>query len=443
MAQSNVALNTLDEWLDYISETHPSEIEMGLDRIRRVFGEMTASENSNILKPKKVVVVSGTNGKGSTIALIESGLISIGLTVGTYTSPHIRKYNERVKVNAQPISDERLIDSFARVENARAEVPLTYFEFGTLAAFDVLFNRELDVLILEIGLGGRLDAVNIVDADLSIITSVALDHTDWLGTSLEGIGLEKAGILRPNGQAILGENLPGSVSQYAKEISCKTVTVHQDIIRNERGVILLGEIGENHYQGFPIARLPENNILIALQAVKQLAESLSQSCKSIFSYKAMIECFSNVKVEGRLEEVKNYALSSNQRVFLDVGHNPHAAKYLFGVLKSLKLPDMRVNAVYSSLADKDVSALAEILSPVIDAWFVAPLDDARALDIAKLESAVGEFTQNVLSFGSLHEALQSALAPRLDESGQEPKSITLVFGSFYVIDAAKAYFEGL
>jgi len=436
-------LKSLHEWLDYISETHPSEIEMGLDRIRRVYGKMAGSLNANVLKPKQIVVVSGTNGKGSTIALIESGLLSMGFTVGSYTSPHIRKYNERVKVNTQPVSDEVLMDSFARVENARAGVPLTYFEFGTLAAFDVLFNRELDVLILEIGLGGRLDAVNIIDADLSIITSVALDHTDWLGTSLEGIGLEKAGILRPNGLAILGESLPGSVSQHAKALSCKVLTVHQDIIRNEQGVILSEEVGEKCYQGFPSVRLPENNILIALQALKKISEKLPKSGKPTFSYGSIIKSLSSVNIEGRLEEVKNNTLTSNHRVFLDVGHNPHAARYLLGVLKGLKLPNITLNAVYSSLADKDVGALAEILSPVIDTWFLAPLDDARALEIVKLESAVGEFTKNVLSFESLHEALQSALAPRLDERGLESKSITLVFGSFYVIDAAKAYFEGL
>ena len=444
MAKSNnIALNSLDEWLEYISETHPSEIEMGLDRIRRVFGKMTALENTHAPKPKQVVVVSGTNGKGSTISLIEAGLISMGLSVGSYTSPHIRKYNERVKINAQPVSDVALVDSFKRVESARADVPLTYFEFGTLVAFDVLFNRDLDVLILEIGLGGRLDAVNIVDADLSIITSVALDHTDWLGTSLEGIGFEKAGILRSNGLAILGENLPDSVSLHAKGLCCKALTVHQDIIRNERGVILSEEVGGTSYQGFPSVRLPENNILIALQAVKQLSKKVIYDRKSVFSYESIIEIFSNVKIEGRLEEVKNNALGSNQRVFLDVGHNPHAAKYLSGVLTGLKSPGMVVNAVYSSLGDKDVSSLAEILSPVIDTWYLAPLVNERALDMVKLETAVGEFTKNMLSFGTLHEALHSALDSRLDDNDQGPKSITLVFGSFYVIDAAKAYFEGL
>ena len=443
MAQSKIVLNTLNEWLEYISETHPSEIEMGLDRIRRVFGKMAASEHVNSLKPKQIVVVSGTNGKGSTIALIEAGLISMGVSVGSYTSPHIRKYNERVKVNARPVSDLTLVDSFRRVESARADVPLTYFEFGTLAAFDVLFNRELDVLILEIGLGGRLDAVNIIDADLSIITSVALDHTDWLGTSLDGIGFEKAGILRSNGQAILGENLPGSVSLHAEELSCKTLTVHQNIIRNEQVVILSEEIGEKIYQGFPSVRLPENNVLIALQALKKLSENLAQSCTPTFSYASLIESLSNVQIEGRFEEIKNITLNSNHRVFLDVGHNPHAAKYLLSVLKDLKSPDMVINAVYSSLVDKDVASLAEILSPVINTWFLAPLDDERALDIIKLESAVGEFTKNMLSFGTLDEALHTALASRFDDNDQGPKSITLVFGSFYVIDAAKAYFEGL
>ena len=341
------------------------------------------------------------------------------------------------------MSDELLISSFERVERARLKVPLTYFEFGTLVAFDVLFSHELDVLILEIGLGGRLDAVNIIDADLSIITSVGLDHTDWLGDSLEGIGFEKAGILRSKGLAILGENLPVSVSQHAKDISCKTLTVHTDIIRSEQGVVLSDGVGRKKYQGFPSVRLPENNILIALQAVKILSDSLATEPKSAFNYKSIIKCFSELIIEGRLEEIACRSFTTNHRVFLDVGHNPHAAKYLFSVLNSMKLPGVVVNAVYSSLADKDVAKLAEILSPVIDTWFLAPLDDERALDIHKLESGVGAFAKNMLSFGALEEAIGSALESQLDISGSETKSITLIFGSFYVIDAAKAYFESL
>ena len=432
-------MNTLNQWLEYIAEVHPSEIEMGLGRVRSVFEKMSSAKNAKTQKSSKVVVVSGTNGKGSTVALLEAGLLSMGLTVGSYTSPHIQKYNERVKINAQPVSDEVLINAFEQVERLRSSVPLTYFEFGTLAAFDVLLGSELDVIIFEIGLGGRLDAVNVIDADLAIITSVAMDHTDWLGSSLDGIGLEKAGILRPNGLSILGENLPVSVAQQAQKLNCKTMTVAQDIVRTSEGVMLSAHSGLSNFQGFPNVCLPQNNILIALQALKVLTESLTEVNKGCFSYESLIECFNNLKIEGRFEEVSHHLLDKNHRVFLDVGHNPHAASYLLSVLNQLKTSDMVINAVYSSLEDKDVSSLVKVLAPAIDMWLLAPLNDVRALPLVSLERLVGKFARNMLSFQTMPEAL----AFSLEKAQSKPKSLTLVFGSFYVIDAAKAYFEGL
>lgn len=416
---------------------------MGLARIRNVYETMSITGRSTSVKSKKIVVVSGTNGKGSTVALIEAGLLSMGATVGTYTSPHIRKYNERVKINGKPVSDDRLVKAFEEVERARAGVALTYFEFGTLAALDILFASDLDVVILEIGLGGRLDAVNIVDADLSIITSVALDHIDWLGDSLDVIGFEKAGILRENRCAILGENLPSTVSEHAESLSCKTLTVGKDLERNEQGILLKSKSGSVAYSGFPAIRLPENNILIAFQALKRLSDDMSPQRELTFNYELLVDCFTKLKIEGRLEEQFHEKLSSRHRVFLDVGHNPHAAKYLLGVLTGLKTTGVRVNAVYSSLADKDVKSLVKILSPVVDDWFLAPLKDSRALNAAELESAVGEFTKNMLLFESLYEALQSALTLCSDSANLKTESITLVFGSFFVIEAAKAYFEDL
>jgi len=438
---------TLADWLAYISKTHPAEIEMGLGRIRQVFNLMGLVECAGLAQPKQIVVVSGTNGKGSTIALIEAGLLSMGLAVGTYTSPHIQNYNERVKINAKPVSDDKLIAAFSHVEQARNDTLLTYFEFGTLAAFDILFSAELDVLVLEIGLGGRLDAVNIIDADLSIITSVDLDHTDWLGTSLEVIGNEKAGILRPNGQAILGENLPASVYQYAKEIACQSLLINEDFSRSDQNIVLSSHIEKLNFSGFPVIRLPDNNILLALQALQSLSENLAVNClqgeQTSFCYPALLKCFSNLVIPGRLEEIKSAKFSSTQRVFLDVGHNPHAARYLVTFLAQFKKKGGVINAVYSSLADKDVVALSEILSPVFDTWFLAPLADERALDITALETAVGKHAKNMLSFLSLNEALNAALTARLDQYSSQSPSVTLVFGSFYVIEAAKAYFEGL
>lgn len=427
-------LNTksLSCWLDYIARTHPQDIDMGLDRVRRVFDAMQLET-----KARQVVVVAGTNGKGSTIAMLEAGLSCSGLTVGSYTSPHIQTYNERVKVNRCPVSDQRLVEAFANVdqarktahENANEAIPLTYFEFGTLAAFDILFRQDLDVLLLEIGLGGRLDAVNIVDADLSIITSIALDHTDWLGESLDEIGREKAGILRPGVLALLGEHLPGSVYQRAHSIGAPVISVHQHFDRTSSGMFLFEEEKAVPYSYFPEMRLPENNILLALQALSVLGKRLGVP---IFNNEAINECFEALNLSGRLEKL------SGQDIYLDVGHNPHAAGYLHGFLCTQKQQGKTIHAVFSALADKDVSALVAILSPVVDCWFIAPMSEPRALDQKSLESAVGPQVKNMLSFDSIPEALHESLVISSKQS-----ALTLVFGSFYVVEAAKNYFENL
>ena len=433
-----VCMRTLDDWLNYISGTHPNNIDLGLTRVKTVFDKMNVQHTA-----KQVVVVSGTNGKGSTVALIEAGIQSVAGTVGVYTSPHITNYNERIRINGVPVSDEKIIQSFERIERSRERVELTYFEFGTLAALDVLLSSNLDVVVLEVGLGGRLDAVNIIDSDLSIITSVALDHTDWLGSSLEKIGYEKAGILRHKTTLLAGENLPDSVFQHAVSLDCPVLTVGSELGLmgdSSSSQVYFNHKGERCVFGKPpTLRIPLNNILLAYQALALLFEKLKIT--ALFDYHNLSKAFESTYIPGRLEK-----LDLAQEIYLDVGHNPHAANYLKSFLEELRAAGKLIQVVYSSLDDKDVGALVSIVAPVVDCWLLAPLVNERALPLANLETLVGERAENVLSFETVSKAIDYAMLqhnPNIDNASSENELITLIFGSFYIIEAAKKHFEGV
>lgn len=425
----SISFSTLNEWLDYIAQSHPSEIELGLDRVRAVYQKMALDRPES-----KVVIVAGTNGKGSTIALIEAGLSSLGYAVGSYTSPHILHYNERVRLNGRDVKDAQLISAFEQIERARGDIALTYFEFGTLAAIQLLFQANLDVILLEVGLGGRLDAVNIIDADMSIITSIDVDHTDWLGNDVEMIGAEKAGVMR-NGQLCLtGENLPNSVYLNAEELSCHLLRCHSDF-SIENGILSLKceDDSVNQFDGFPGLALPVNNILLALQATLLLVGPEN------FDYQKVKSGYSRASIPGRLERV-----CPERDIYLDVGHNPHAAQFLAGFVKQKRAEGMYIEVVYSALADKDVSGVVSALAPYIDRWLVAPLKVDRALELSELLAKVRMHAKNVLSFENTNKALAQACgdfsAERFIEPSGQPK-LVLVFGSFFMIEAAKRYIE--
>ena len=213
----------LQEWLSWQESLSTKEINLGLDRVTRVFDRL------KFIRPKKIITVAGTNGKGSVVSILESILITQGFQVGSYTSPHMHKYNERIKVNCKPVSNNKIIDAFEKIENVRSNEPLTYFEFGTLAALDILSNSYIDYLILEVGLGGRLDAVNIIDPDGSIITNIGLDHMDWLGDNREKIGYEKAGIMRQNIPTVYGEmDPPNSIKDSAFDKGADLIVMGED-----------------------------------------------------------------------------------------------------------------------------------------------------------------------------------------------------------------------
>ncbi len=423
----------LNNWLKRIEQNHPSEIEMGLDRTLTVYSKLRKGPLA-----KKVVVVAGTNGKGSTIAVLERLLLNAGKSVGVYSSPHIHRYNERVRVNGELVDDKRLVESFEAVEIARDGTPLTYFEFGTLAALCCFEKEPLDVVLLEVGLGGRLDAVNIVDSDLSIITSVDIDHVEWLGDNRESIGFEKAGIFRQGMPSIYGgDNPPESVIQqadaqninlfiYRKQFGLTQSTADnaidyswvyrsQNTSDNKRIIGYLSDLsGVKKEQPMPFSLLPESNILTALQAMECLGFPVSRD--------GTLKGLDGFVVKGRFE-----VYSTQPLVLLDVGHNPHAARFLSRRLASIK-GYRPVYAVFSVLIDKDVSGIVEGLGGLVTEWHVATLSCPRAMELSQIRTALTEADQQFVEYASLDLAYEKAF-----EAAKQNDGIVMCFGSFHVV----------
>jgi len=432
-----MSVKNLTEWLDYISLVHPSEMEFGLERIRSVFESLSISNSA-----KKCIVVGGTNGKGSTVSLIERGLNDLGYTVGSYTSPHIQAYNERVKINQKLVSDQQLVDAFERIELYRSNVPLTYFEYGTLAALDILFAANLDVIILEVGLGGRLDAVNIIDADISVITSIAIDHVDWLGSDVQKIGIEKAGILRESRTFVAGRDLPKSVLDIAGSLNCNVKQCGKEFGCSQGANESISDFwiqfrgDEVSSTQFPSITIPDNNILIALQVIAEVNAGFSTAHQARFPFEKLKKSFENINIPGRLEKIPH-----RHSVYLDVCHNPHAAEYLNSFLSPFVKQGCSILAVYSSMVDKDVTSIASLMSASIDTWYLAPLSIQRASSLSQLKTAVGEHCDSMLSFSSVRDAISRALSEC--DKRATGSTVVIIFGSFFMVEAAKHYFEGL
>ncbi|HYC36322.1 MAG TPA: bifunctional tetrahydrofolate synthase/dihydrofolate synthase [Usitatibacter sp.] len=419
----------LEAWLAHISAQHPATIALGLDRVLEVAGRMEISlalgggpgRGSSTV----VITVGGTNGKGSTCAFLERILIEAGYRVGLYTSPHLLRYNERVRIGGEDASDQALVESFERVEAARGETLLTYFEFGTLSALWLFERAELDAVILEVGLGGRLDAVNIVDADASIVVSVDLDHQAFLGNDREAIGFEKAGIYRAGRPAIFGgPQPPQRLEQHAREIGAELLRLGVEFRyeAQERQWDFIGVRGNRRALPIPALRggWQLANASCALMALETLEERLPVSLGEVKRGLA------NVRLPGRLQ-----VLPGRPAVVLDVAHNPHAARSLASGLGDMGFFENTI-AVFGVLADKDIAGVIEEMKGRIDRWHVAaPLADraASAATVANVlaEKGLGEATR---SFTSIESALDTA---RRDAG---PNDRIVVFGSFYTVAEA-------
>ncbi|MBA1305566.1 bifunctional tetrahydrofolate synthase/dihydrofolate synthase [Stutzerimonas stutzeri] len=418
---------SLADWLAYLEQLHPTAIDMGLDRVRGVAARMAMTRPAPL-----VVTVTGTNGKGSTCAFIASLLNAQGLKIGSYSSPHLLRYNERVLLSGREASDAELCEAFAVVEGARGEISLTYFEMGTLAAFWLFERAGLDAVVLEVGLGGRLDAVNIVDADLAVITNIGLDHADWLGNSRESVAYEKAGILREGKPALCGDlDPPQPLLDHANSLSAPLLLRGRDFDLamgardwHWRGVDAAGAPLELH--GLPMLTLPMENAALALQAYAMLGLPWDPA--------RLARALLQTRVVGRLDS--RQVLWNGRRIalLLDVGHNPHAAAFLAQRLEQRPVVGTR-RAVFGLLADKDLTGVLDALAPSISDWAVAPLPTPRTQSATQLAAALLERGASVSEYATIEQALdaQCARAESVDE--------ILVFGSFYCVAAALEWLE--
>jgi dihydrofolate synthase/folylpolyglutamate synthase len=420
---------TLEQWLAYQETTNVHEIELGLDRVRTVWHAMGAPRPAPI-----VITVGGTNGKGSTVALLEGMLRAAGYRTGCYTSPHLVRYNERVRIDGVDASDAALVASFERIEAARGTIPQTYFEFGTLAALDVMSRSGIDVAILEVGLGGRLDAVNIIDADLAVITTIDLDHQAWLGNDRDSIGREKAGIARAGRVAVVGElNPPEGLLEALRGAGAVIERAGSSFWWDTPAV----STGDARWRWFHTDGTTLELPRLALAAPVQFANA-SAAIASLHALRgqlvvppaAIASALGTVRVDGRLQQIGEHPLT-----LVDVGHNPQAARSLAAWLDAR--PDTgSVFAVYGALADKDVAGVIAALGDRVDRWFLAGLDrdTPRGLSAAALALAFAEAWPEAAreEFPDVGTAWQAARAVAGNAD------TVLLFGSFFVASAALA-----
>jgi len=414
---------SLTEWLSYLETLHPQEIELGLERVQDVFQRQNLCQLGY-----KVIVVAGTNGKGSTIAMLESILLKAGYSVGSYTSPHLHHYNERIHIGGIDMDDASLCRAFSRVEYARGSTSLSYFEFGTLAAFDIFSRHKLDVVLLEVGLGGRLDAVNIIDADISVITSIDIDHEDWLGNDREKIGFEKAGIMREGHTTICGErDVPKSIRTMAQQTGTELLVLGEDFDIKRHG-----DEWDWLELGIPVvtdlvkpalgAGCQYDNAAIAVAVLQQLIDYPVDSFD-------IVEGLELVECPGRYER-------SNDGVncVFDVAHNPASASVLAETLSQESVSG-QTRLVFGVMADKDIQKIVSTLSESATQWYLAAPNIPRAAEPAMVKGVCisnGISSEKLACFGSVQEAFQQARK----DSGTNDRVV--VCGSFYTVAEAMA-----
>jgi len=407
----------LGPWLDYISAQHPAKIALGLERVREVMGRM------GLAPPAIAITVGGTNGKGSTCAYLECILRTAGYRTGLYTSPHLLRYNERVRIAGEEEDDAAIAADFARVEAAREATPLTYFEFGTLAALAAFERAGVEVAVLEVGLGGRLDAVNAVDPDCAIVSSVDLDHQAWLGEDREAIGREKAHIYRPERPALFGDaDPPASLVAHAEAIGAPLQVLGRDfrpLAREGRQWDFEGRLGARRTLPMPALRGSWQlaNAATALAALDEVAGRFPVSLGEVK------RGLTAVRLAGRLQ-----VLPGRPAVVLDVAHNPHAARALARGLGEMGFHENTI-AVLAMLADKDIAGVVDAVSPRVDRWHVATVPSERAASAAQVANILEGrgLAARTRTFATVPLAYEAALR----EAG--PNDRILVFGSFHTV----------
>jgi dihydrofolate synthase / folylpolyglutamate synthase len=425
---------TLADWLSYCETIHPIGIDMGLTRVREVANRMGVGSEHPF--PCPVITVAGTNGKGSTCAMLESILSEAGFKTGVYSSPHLVHFEERCRIGRQIMKAEDLLPHLEKVEIARTQTPvvsLTYYEFTTLAILSLMSISKLDIAILEVGLGGRLDATNIINADCAVITSIDLDHTELLGKTREAIGFEKAGIMRGGKPAICSDPLPPqSIINHAKDIDADLWLVARDYHlggdKQQWSWAASQERGRRQYHGLAYPALRGANqlmnaagVLAALDAIRPLLPVTAQAVRNGFAF---------VELPGRFQ-----ILPGQPTLVLDVAHNPHSVAALTANLDAMSYHP-RTHAVFGAMADKDLAVMLAKISPLIDCWYVCDLPTPRAAKAESLQTQIEallvmEKKRLNTPTLSLHTGAQAALDAALKAA--DPADRIVVFGSFFTV----------
>lgn len=412
--------SSLADWLDWLLQLHAQEIELGLDRVYAVAKQL------DVLTPAPyVITVAGTNGKGSSVAMLVAILSAAGYKVGSYTSPHILRFNERIQLGGQPVTDQQIVAAFDAIEKARHAIKLTYFEFATLAALVIFKQSELDVVVLEVGLGGRLDAVNIVDAQACLLTAIDVDHIEWLGSDREKIGFEKAGVMRANGLAVCSDpNPPNSVVEYAAQLNVNLKRLGRDfdfvadsdqwLFKTENQSIVL----------------PQPNLVGQFQlqnAAGVLALLKAQSWLKI-NQTAYEQGLKQIQHPGRLQTIQ----LDNQAWLFDVAHNPQSVDALANYLK-MQPNQAEYLVVFSALADKDIDSMVAQITLYASQWLIADLQVERSAPLARMQEVLrlaGVESERQQIFSSMSEAVTYAR--------QSKEKRVLIYGSFVTVSQAMA-----
>lgn len=411
---------TLADWLCYIEQSHPiDKIELGLARVQQV-----AARAELASLPGTVILIAGTNGKGTTARTLEQLLLAQGYSVGVYSSPHLMRFNERLRINNVDVADHNWLAAFALVEQLREDIPLTYFEFTTLVAFAILRQQQPDFCLIEVGLGGRLDATNIISPDISVITTIDLDHQDWLGSDRYSIAKEKAGVFRAGKMAICGEvDPPASIRETAEKL----------------GTTLLQLNGEFHYSvseskwdwqgeqqrltGLYLPLVPVQNVATSLAVLEQL--------NALPAVELLNTCLSKLQLPGRMQKIQE-----RPDILVDVAHNPQSAKYLATQLLRLKPRYSRVMALVGMLKDKDIAQSLQPLLPLVDQWHLVSLGGGRGATSDLLYHALQQISEVEIMHVEQHTELSAAFPAILKTL--QADDLLVIFGSFVTVSAILA-----
>jgi len=410
---------SLDEWLGWQLQLHPKSIDLGLERVKAVAGRLQIGKIAG-----KIITVAGTNGKGSTVACYENWLYRAGFSVASYTSPHLLRYNERIKLDMQMVADAPLCEAFEAVDQARQDTSLTYFEFGTLAALWLIQNHQPDYAMLEVGLGGRLDAVNIIDADLVHLTSIGIDHQGWLGNSREKIGFEKAGVLRAGVPVVCNDSQPPrSVLDEIERLGCQCLQYQRDF-----NIAECDEEGKLDWLGSelnfrltpPLAGIHQRQNLAGVVAGLGLLLPLDR-----YEPSAVAQNFDGTELAGRFQRLQTRL---EAEVYIDVGHNHDAAKALAASLSVIKQPSSRIVVLLGMLEDKETAKFVAEFEGIVDGWWLLSLNCERGLSADAIERRLDSTVKVEYKFSNAEAMINHALSSLTNQD------IILVTGSFVTVE---------